>query len=108
MNRKILYIVLLMLAIGLCLVISISYMNNKGDKYVIKVDGDVIYHGTLPVGDKVIERQVDHIGYNKIIINSKGVYVNESDCPDKICIKQSQAQTYPIVCLPHKLVIERK
>ena len=32
----------------------------------------------------------------------------EADCPDQVCVRQGwvQDRTVPIVCLPHRLVIE--
>lgn len=32
----------------------------------------------------------------------------QSDCPDKLCVKQSWSNLVPIVCLPNQIVIEIK
>jgi len=47
-------------------------------------------------------------GYNIIVVENGTVKVSEADCPDRICVKQGAIDNdaTPIVCLPHKLVIE--
>ena len=47
-------------------------------------------------------------GYNIIVVENGTVKVFEADCPDQICVKQGaiDSNAAPIVCLPHKLVIE--
>lgn len=46
-------------------------------------------------------------GRNVIVIEKGEVYMEDADCPDKLCMKQGSisgpGQT--IVCLPHKLVV---
>lgn len=46
-------------------------------------------------------------GYNTIRVEQGRVGVSETDCPDKICQKMGMVETgsYPISCLPHKLLI---
>ena len=47
-------------------------------------------------------------GYNKIHVVNGGISVTESDCRDHICIEQGEIdnEAVPIVCMPHRLVIE--
>lgn len=47
-------------------------------------------------------------GCNIIVVENGTVRVAEADCPDQICVKQGAIDndSVPIVCLPHKLVIE--
>ena len=47
-------------------------------------------------------------GYNIIVVENGTVRVSEADCPDQICVKQGAIDddAAPVVCLPHKLVIE--
>lgn len=48
-------------------------------------------------------------GYNTVHVERGGVRVSEADCPDQICVLQGKItgdDLLPIVCLPHRLVIE--
>lgn len=77
-------------------------------KVVVRVDGEV--YGEYPLNsNKVIELSTER-GNNKIIINNSTVWMEDADCPDKVCVKtgkiKSPGQT--VVCLPHRVVIEIK
>lgn len=77
-------------------------------KVVVRVDGEV--YGEYPLNsNKVIDLSTER-GSNKIIINDSNVWMEDADCPDKVCVKtgkiKSTGQT--IVCLPHRVVIEIK
>lgn len=45
---------------------------------------------------------------NTILVEPGRIRVTEADCPDQICVRQGFISdgTVPIVCLPHKLIIE--
>ena len=44
---------------------------------------------------------------NKLIIKDEKVYIDDADCPDKLCIKQGSIDkaNESIICLPNKLVV---
>lgn len=50
----------------------------------------------------------DERGSNTVLVEPGRVRVSQADCPDQICVEQGYISdgTVPIVCLPHKLVIE--
>ena len=50
----------------------------------------------------------DGRGRNTVLVERGRICVSEADCPDQICVKQGWISdgTVPIVCLPHRLVIE--
>lgn len=50
----------------------------------------------------------DDSGSNTILVEPGRICVVEADCPDQICVEQGFISdgTVPIVCLPHRLVIE--
>lgn len=50
----------------------------------------------------------DRSGSNTLLVERGRIRVSEADCSDQICIKQGFIgdSTVPIVCLPHKLMIE--
>ena len=48
------------------------------------------------------------LGRNLVRVEHGCIAVIESDCPEQICVRQGfvQESGVPIVCLPHRLVIE--
>ena len=49
-------------------------------------------------------------GSNTVEVAPGKIRVSQADCPDQVCVKQGFIAdgTVPIVCLPHKLIIEIK
>ncbi len=47
-------------------------------------------------------------GHNTVLVEPGRISVSEADCPDQICVRQGAVSdgAVPIVCLPHKLMIE--
>lgn len=47
-------------------------------------------------------------GSNSVVVADGRIRVEQADCPDKLCVKQGWSRTrdYPIVCLPHGLIIQ--
>lgn len=50
----------------------------------------------------------DELGSNTILVEPGRIRVSEADCPDQVCVNQGFISdgTVPVVCLPHKLMIE--
>ena len=50
----------------------------------------------------------DESGSNTVAVEKGRIRISAADCPDQICVKQGwiSGGTAPIVCLPHKLMIE--
>ena len=50
----------------------------------------------------------DASGSNRVEVEAGRIRIAQADCPDQICVKQGWVSdgTVPIVCLPHKLMIE--
>ena len=50
----------------------------------------------------------DESGSNTVTVEKGRICILEADCPDQICVNQGwiSDSTIPIVCLPHKLMIE--
>lgn len=46
-------------------------------------------------------------GTNTVHIEPGAISISDADCPDRLCVKQGEITNgiYPIVCLPHKLVV---
>ncbi len=48
------------------------------------------------------------LGSNTVRVEHRSISIIEADCPDHLCIKQGSIEdsAVPIVCLPHRLVIQ--
>lgn len=46
-------------------------------------------------------------GTNTVHAENGAISITDANCPDKLCVKTGKItnETYPIVCLPHKLVV---
>ncbi|MBE7007931.1 MAG: NusG domain II-containing protein [Ruminococcaceae bacterium] len=94
------------------LAIRLSSPRSEGNIAVISQDGKVLREIDL---SRVTEEyrftvETDDGGSNEILVQPGRICVSEADCPDKICVKQGWLtdSPLPIVCAPHKLVIEIK
>ncbi len=50
----------------------------------------------------------DESGRNVVTVERDRIRVSEADCPDRVCVNQGWISdgTVPIICLPHRLMIE--
>lgn len=50
----------------------------------------------------------DERGSNTISVEKGRIRISKADCPDRICVDQGWISdgTVPIVCLPHRLMVE--
>lgn len=80
-----------------------------GTVAVMTVDGEVIDSVDLSAVavpyEKVVQTQW---GQNTVRFSHGAVAVVSADCPDKLCVEQGTIEdgAIPIVCLPHRLVIQ--
>lgn len=81
----------------------------SGSVAVLTVDGrtvDTVDLAAVAIPyEKVIETPW---GQNTVRFSHGAVAVLAADCPDKLCVRQGTIQdcALPIVCLPHRLVIQ--
>lgn len=72
----------------------------------ILIDGNLLYTFDLsnePDRTFIIESSN---GTNTVQIENSRIRIIESDCENKTCIHMGWLKSAPIVCLPHRLVIE--
>lgn len=52
----------------------------------------------------------DESGSNTISVEKGRIRVSAADCPDRVCVNQGWIAdgTVPIICLPHRLMVEIK
>ena len=104
-------IVLLAAAVILCLAVYFAFVlfAPAGTTAVIYVDGREYRRVDL---SKVKEPYVIEIetvyGRNSVLVEPGAISVSSADCPDKICVHQGRltGAGIPIVCMPHRLVID--
>ena len=102
-------IVAAVLAVSLLAAAVVRLASPGGSVAEITVDGQVVERIDL---DRVTEGYTfmveDEWGSNTIQVEPGRIRVLEADCPDQVCVDQGWIAdgTVPIVCLPHKLVIE--
>ncbi len=75
----------------------------------ITVDGEIYREIDLRAVTMPYEFEVEtEYGCNTVRVEHGRIAVIAADCPDKICVQRGWAEDglLPIVCLPHRLVIE--
>lgn len=105
------WVVLFAAAAVLCVAAIVLFPLPQGAAAVAEVyqNGTLIH--TLPLDeDTQIAVAAPGGGSNVIRVSGGRVRVARADCPDKLCVNQGWSRTegYPIVCLPHGLVIQPK
>ena len=105
LNKNDLILLLAILAIGSILLVFIKVTGQKGDRVVVTVDGAVFGEYDLDQDRQVlIETEA---GINLLVIQSGSCFLEDADCPDKLCVKQGTINNVgqSIICLPHRVVI---
>ena len=75
----------------------------------ITLDGELLREIPLDEVEESYSFTVDaEGGSNTILVEPGRIRVSEADCPDQVCVGQGFISdgTVPVVCLPHKLIIE--
>ena len=75
----------------------------------VRVDGQVVREIDLAAVAAEQAFTVDTPwGQNTVSVRPGGIRVSDADCPDRVCVNQGwlTGGRVPIVCLPHRLVIE--
>lgn len=80
-----------------------------GRRAVVTVDGEPYRTVDLAAAVVPYEFTVEtEYGWNTVRVSPGAIEVADADCPNHDCVKQGAISdgAVPIVCLPHKLVIE--
>lgn len=104
------YIITVIFVISLGFTFYLYHRKPKSNTVEILQDGIVIKEINLSDTKKPYRFTVNspNKGSNTIEVKSGKIRILEADCPDQICVKSGwlSESTGPIVCLPHKLVIQ--
>jgi len=87
----------------------LKYTGGEGAIADIWLDGEL--YDTIDLDAVTIPYDItveSEYGYNVVHVEHGAISVTDADCPDHICIEQGTitGPGIPIVCLPHRLVIE--
>ncbi|MBR5152401.1 MAG: NusG domain II-containing protein [Clostridia bacterium] len=91
----------------LCLYLFSSLAPNTLTAEIYR-DGILIETVSLSTLTEPVTREVLHQGMqNRILLEQDGVSMIFATCPDNLCVKQGKIKNslFPIVCLPHGIVI---
>lgn len=108
-NAKIILILLLAAAVLSAGVILLQKKEAVAPVARITRDGELIREIPLDEVEESYSFVVeDELGSNTILVEHGRIRVSEADCPDQVCVNQGFISdgTVPVVCLPHKLMIE--
>ena len=97
----VLLVVLLLLSLGGF--VLVKRVMPPGETVVIEVDGKGGYR--LPLGEDRVVGVKGPLGITKVVIRDGRVRVEDSPCPQKICVKEGWIRQGAIVCLPNRVVV---
>ena len=89
-------------------VVFYAFGGRGGNMIIVKSDEKIVREINLDTVTVPFSFTVQNNGFNVVEVENGRVRVTDADCPDKLCIKQSESGILPIVCLPHRLVIDSK
>ena len=76
---------------------------------VVSVNGEVLERIDLSKVRKEYDLEIStEYGNNTVHIEPGAISVTAADCPDHVCMRQGKltGSGIPIICMPHRLVIE--
>ena len=112
MSKNKIWIIILSIAAVILLILCVVIKNTGLTKSTARIlrDGEVLKEIDLSTVKEEYSFTIDcpEGGYNIVTVKPGMICVSEADCPDKICVKRGWASggVSPIVCMPHRLVIE--
>lgn len=82
------------------------FAGSKGSYILVTRNGEKIGEYSLLENQTFVVTDGNH-SYNTIVIENGQVWIDQADCPDKLCVKQGKISKsgQSIICLPHKLTI---
>ena len=107
MKRHLIWAAVFAAVTAVCTVLWIFAANRSGQTADIYSDGKL--YKSVSLNTESTFRINTAGGYNDICVKNGEIWVEDADCPDKICVKSGKLNKNggaPIVCLPHRLIIE--
>lgn len=104
--------ILLLAALFLLLAAAALLLSRQDDGRKVAeiyLDGELVRRIDLSALDEEIEFTIESDGQENVIRARKGaICIASANCPDQICVRRGWVSggATPIVCLPHKVVIQ--
>ena len=112
MKKWDLIIIIVLIILSLMPIRFLISSNNNVDlkRVIINVNGEEYESLELKENLNKIIKIEEGLGVNEIYINKGQVYMNNSNCTDKVCMRQGKISKIgeSIVCLPNRVFIEIK
>lgn len=112
MKKWDLIIIIVLIILSLMPIRLLISSNNSGDlkRVIISVNGEEYESLELKENLNKIIKIEEGLGVNESCINKGQVYMNHSNCTDKVCMRQGKISKIgeSIVCLPNRVFIEIK
>ena len=108
-NKSILWGLLFAVIVIGGVLLYLSLGREEGTVAVVSVDGEVLERIDLSKVREAYDIPVTTpYGNNTVHVEPGAISVTEADCPDHVCIYQGRltGSGIPIICMPHRLVIE--
>ena len=110
-NKNRFWLILFGLIAAVSLIFSLLFLHLFQERTVVQIirAGEVLYEIDLSKVKEAytIEVEAPDGGINRILVEPGRIRIQEADCPDRVCVHQGwlKDQAYPIVCMPHQLMI---
>ncbi|MDK0863853.1 NusG domain II-containing protein [Clostridium perfringens] len=112
MKKWDLIIIIVLILLSLMPIRLLISSNNIGDlkRVIVSVNGDEYESLELKKNVNEIIKIEEGLRVNEICIKEREVYMNHSNCTDKVCMRQGKISKVgeSIVCLPNRVFIEIK
>lgn len=106
------WIVIFSVLLLVCILATLFLYTRQPDEMIVQVlqDGVCIRQIDLSKVKTAYSFVVEDVqgGSNTICVEPGRICITDADCPDQICVRRGwlSGSAEPIVCLPHKLVIQ--
>lgn len=111
MNHKPFFITIVIVVFVCVLLTAFALFQNNGSVAEIYQDGQLLHTISLDNIEKPYEITVgDLVRHNIILVERGKISMKAATCPDGLCKKMGAIKnnSYPIVCLPNKVIIKIK
>lgn len=108
------WIVLIAAAAAVLAILSLRLLTDRQEGTVVEVIqyGVVVREIDLSAVKEEYTFELDWPGggTNTVYVQPGRICISDADCPDKLCVSQGWLtdEAFPIVCLPHRLMIQVK
>lgn len=85
---------------------ALAVFRSEGAYALVTVNGEE--YGRYALDKDTQQSIISGEHSNLLVISEGGARISEADCPDKLCVNQSEIRYsgQSIICLPHKVVVE--